>query len=395
MDEQLRHKPALLRKARRVVIKIGSSLLSTADGIDRRRLRRLVAEIHDVATRRQVVVVTSGAVAAGMARLGLKERPKTMPQKQAAAAVGQIDLMALYEEYFDELGHRVGQVLLTHEDLANRKRYINARHTFEALLEARVIPVVNENDTVAVEEMRFKFGDNDNLSALVATLISADLLVILSDVDGLHTADPAADPRARLVPVVAAADSGIRSFAAGSAGPLGTGGMASKVNAAQSAGEAGVPCIIVGGLNEGALAAVLDPRRSVGTLFLPKGDPLQRRKHWIAHTLKPAGSLTVDAGAHRAIVEQGRSLLPRGITAVRGAFGAGECVSCLAPDGREFARGLASYGSTEVKKIKGLHSKEIESALGYRIGDEVIHRDDLVVLKTVDSSAGSARDLTG
>jgi glutamate 5-kinase len=395
MDDQLRHKAALLRKARRVVIKIGSSLLSTADGIDRPRLRRLVAEIHEVATRRQVVVVTSGAVAAGMARLGLKERPKTMPQKQAAAAVGQIDLMALYEEYFDHLGHRVGQILLTHEDLANRKRYINARHTFEALLDAKVIPVVNENDTVAVEEMRFKFGDNDNLSALVATLISADLLVILSDVDGLHTADPAADPGATLVPVVAAADARIRGFAGGASGPLGTGGMASKVNAAHSAGEAGVPCIIVGGLREGGLTAVFDPKRSVGTLFLPKGDPLQRRKHWIAHTLKPAGSLTLDAGAHRAIVEQGRSLLPKGVTAVRGAFGAGECVSCLAPDGREFARGLASYGSTEVKKIKGLHSREIEAALGYRIGDEVIHRDDLVVLETADETSAPADDLVG
>jgi glutamate 5-kinase len=382
MDDQLRHKPALLRRARRVVIKVGSSILSTARGIDRQRLRRLAGEIHDVAARRQVVVVTSGAVAAGVARLGLEERPRTMPQKQAAAAVGQIALMALYEEYFDQLGHRVGQVLLTHEDLANRKRYINARHTLEALLQAGVIPVVNENDTVAVEEMRFKFGDNDNLSALVATLISADLLVILSDVDGLHTADPAADPAAELVPVVSGADPRVRDYATGPAGPLGTGGMASKVNAAHSAGEAGVPCIIASGLRDGVLPAVFDPKKSVGTLFLPKGDPLQRRKHWIAHTLKPAGSLTVDPGAHRAIVEQGRSLLPKGIATIRGTFGAGECVSCLDPQGHEFARGLVSYGSAEVKKIKGLHSKEIEAVLGYRIGDEVIHRDDLVVLQS-------------
>jgi glutamate 5-kinase len=381
MDDQLRHKPALLRKARRVVIKIGSSILSTADGIDRRRLRRLAGEIHEIALHRQVVVVTSGAVAAGMARLGLKARPKTMPQKQAAAAVGQIDLMALYEEYFDQLGHRVGQVLLTHEDLANRKRYINARHTFEALLQARVVPVVNENDTVAVEEMRFKFGDNDNLSALVATLVSADLLVILSDVDGLHTADPASDPAAELVAVVASADRHVHSYAGGPAGLFGTGGMASKLNAAHNAGQAGVPCIIADGLHEGVLPAVFDPKRSVGTLFLPHGDPLQRRKHWIAHTLKPAGGLTVDAGAHRAIAEQGRSLLPKGILAVRGSFGAGECVSCFDPEGREFARGLVTYGSAEVKKIQGLHSKEIEGALGYRMADEVIHRDDLVVLQ--------------
>jgi glutamate 5-kinase len=240
--------------------------------------------------------------------------------------------------------------------------------------------VVNENDTVAVEEMRLKFGDNDNLSALVATLVGADLLVILSDVDGLHTADPASNPAAELVSVVSGGDRRIEGYAGGPAGPLGTGGMASKVSAARKAGEAGVPCIIADGLNEGVLAAVFDPKRSVGTLFVPHGDPLQRRKHWIAHTLKPAGSFTVDRGALQAIVEQGRSLLPRGITAVRGTFGAGDCVSCLGPEGHEFARGLSSYGSEEVKKIKGLHSKEIETALGYRMGDEVIHRDDLVVL---------------
>jgi glutamate 5-kinase len=377
---QLQFKAALLRRARRVVIKIGSSILSSATGIDRARLRRMVGEIHAVTGGRQVVVVSSGAVAAGVARLGLKARPRSMPQRQAAAAVGQIDLMALYEEYFDQLGHRVAQVLLTHEDLANRRRYINARHAFEALLQAGVVPVVNENDTVAVEEMRFNFGDNDNLSALVATLVSADLLVILSDVDGLYTSDPAADRNARLVSLVGAADRSIERYVVGPAGPLGTGGMASKVSAAFKANEAGVPCIIADGLNAGVLPAVFDAKREVGTLFLPAGDPLQRRKHWIAHTLKPAGSLAVDAGARRAVVEQGRSLLPKGVAAVRGSFGAGECVSCLDAEGREFARGLVSYAAAEIEKIKGLHSKEIESALGYRIGDEVIHRDDLVVL---------------
>lgn len=380
MDEQLQHKRALLGRAKRVVVKLGSSILSNERGIDRRRLRRLAGEIHEVASQRQVVIVSSGAVAAGMARLGLSERPKTIPQKQAAAAVGQIGLMALYQQYLGKLGRAVAQVLLTRDDLANRRRYINARHAFEALLQAGVIPIVNENDTVAVEEMHFNFGDNDNLSALVATLVSADLLVILSDVAGLYTGDPAGDARASLVPVVRGVDARIESYVGGSAGRLGTGGMATKVRAAHKAAQAGIPCIVADGLHAGILSRVFDPRESVGTLFLSEGDRLKRRKHWIAHTLRPAGSITVDAGAHGAIARHGRSLLPKGITAAGGSFGAGECVSIFDADGREFARGLVNYGAAEVAKIKGMHSGAIEATLGYKVSDEVIHRDDLVLL---------------
>ena len=378
MDEHAQQKRAILGRTKRVVIKIGSSLLSNRSGIDRRRLRRLVGEIQEISTERQVVVVSSGAVAAGMARLGLAERPKTTPQKQAAAAVGQIGLMALYERYFGGLGRVVAQVLLTHEDLANRRRYLNARQAFEALLQSGVVPIVNENDTVAVEEVHF--GDNDNLSALVATLVSADLLVILSDVAGLFTANPNLDRAASLVPLVRNIDARIERYVGGSAGPLGTGGMATKLKAAHKAAQAGIASIIADGQHAGMLPRIFDPHESVGTLVLAEGDRLSRRKHWIVHTLRPTGSIAVDSGAYGAITRQGRSLLPKGITAIAGNFGAGECVSCLDPDGREFARGLTSYGAAEVAKIKGLHSNAIEGILGYKVSDEVIHRDHLVLV---------------
>ena len=379
MTDQVRHKQALLPRVKRVVVKIGSSILSGPQDIDRDRIARIVGELADLRRRGiALTLVSSGAVAAGMARLGLRERPRTVPQKQAAAAVGQIRLMAFYDERFSAHGQPVAQILLTHDDLAHRRRYQNARHTFEELLDAGVLPIVNENDSVAVEEMRFTFGDNDNLSALVATLIGADLLVILSDVSGLFTADPRSVPEASLVSVVEA----VREVEAlaGSSGPLGKGGMASKVQAARKASEAGIPCVIADGLRPGVLPRVFDAAQTEGTLFLPTGDRLTRRKHWIAHTLKPSGTITVDAGAYTAVAEGGRSLLPTGITAVSGTFGAGECVACLAPDGAEFARGLVNYGAAELQRIKGRHSSEIEATLQYTAGNEVIHRDDLVLL---------------
>ena len=389
MDKQLTYKRALLPRLRRVVIKIGSSILSDARGIDHVRFRQLVDEIQAIGARGlQVVVVSSGAVAAGMGRLKLKERPRTIPQKQAVAAVGQIGLMALYEKYFGAHGQAVAQVLLTHEDLANRRRYINARHSFEALLQAEVVPVVNENDTVAVEEVRFNFGDNDNLSALVATLVSADLLVMLSDVAGLYTTDPRLNSGATLVGFIDRITPDVKAYVSTTPGPLGIGGMTSKLEAAYKATAAGIPCWVADGTSNGVLEAIFDPAQSVGTLFCPTGDRLKQRKFWIAHTLKPMGTITVDAGANIAIVEHGRSLLPKGIALIEGSFGAGECVSCLDPSAREFARGLVNYGSSELAKIKGLHSNAIESALGYKVGDEIIHRDDLVVLGTSQTGAG-------
>ncbi len=375
---QAAYKREILPRAKRVVIKIGSAILSDGNGFDTDRLARLVAEVCALDLP-QVVLVTSGAVAVGMAKLTRLERPKSVPQRQAAAAVGQIGLMALYEEHFAMRGRTVAQILLTHDDLANRRRYINARHTFEELLAARVVPVVNENDTVAVEEF-LNFGDNDNLSALVATLIGADLLVILSDVSGLHTANPATDAKAERVALVTAIDERIHAFVTDVNLTVGTGGMRSKLRAAEKSTAAGINCIIADGLHDGVLPRVFDAECDEGTLFLAQGDRLSRRKHWIAHTLRPAGSVSLDAGAYRAVIDQGRSLLPKGITAIGGRFGAGDCVSCLAPDGGEIARGLVNYSSEDLARIMGHHTNEIQSILGYRLGDEVIHRDDLVLL---------------
>jgi glutamate 5-kinase len=378
MEDQLPHKQRLLPRVRRAVIKIGSSLLSTTTGIHRERLRSLAREICALRARGiEVLVVSSGAVACGKARFGF-ERALTVPQRQAAAAVGQIELMALYDEFCGEFGVQVAQILLTHDDLADRGRYLNARHTIETLIAAGVVPVANENDTVIVEELT-TFGDNDNLSALIANLVEADLLVLLSDVPGLYTKDPRQHGDAELVPVVADARADASRYVMEGRGPLGTGGMGSKFGAARKASAAGIPTIIADGLHPETLAGVFDPQQAVGTLVFPNGDRLARRKYWIAYNLRPSGTLVVDQGAHDAVVRQGRSLLPKGLKEVQGKFESGACVRCVDPKGREFARGLVSYGAAELDKIKGLHSNRIEAALGYKLTEEVIHRNDLVL----------------
>jgi glutamate 5-kinase len=368
----------MLARARRIVVKIGSSNLSDVAGVNRESIAHVaqaLAALH--ASGKDVVLVTSGAVAAGMSRLGFQGRPKTIPVKQAAAAVGQIALMALYEQSFSTYRVPVAQILLTHDDLANRKRYLNAKHTMRTLLETKVIPIVNENDTVAVEEIQL--GDNDNLSAQVAVLIEADLLVILSDVAGLYDKDPRVHADATLLSLVDKFDRTLLA-SGGAAGPLGRGGMASKLQAAHKAALSGIPTIIADGRKAETLAAVFDARVDIGTLFLPVADRLGSRKHWIAYTLKPAGSLVVDAGASAAIREQGRSLLPPGIRAVHGEFDEGECVTCVDDAGKEFARGLVSYNSQALERIKGARTAQIEQILGYKVSDEVIHRDDLALL---------------
>jgi glutamate 5-kinase len=377
-DTQRAHKARLLRRVRRAVVKVGSNVLAGPAGLRRERIRALAGEIAAlVAGGRQIVVVTSGAVAAGMARVG---RPATrLEGRQAAAAVGQISLMAAYERAFAAHEDRVvAQVLLTHADLADRRRYLNARHTLRTLLTLGVIPIVNENDTVAVEELQF--GDNDNLSAQTASLIEADLLVMLTDVAGLHTGDPRLDAGATLVPVVRTDDALFARGAGPAQSTVGTGGMASKLAAARKAAAAGIPTVIADGTRDGVLGAVFDPGAEIGTLVVVDGDRLARRKHWIAYTLKPSGTLRVDAGAERAVTEGGRSLLPSGVHTVEGAFGVGDCVRCLGPDGREFARGLVNYAAAELGKIKGAHTRDIERLLGYKGSDEVIHRDDLVLM---------------
>ena len=379
---QLLHKADILRRARRVVIKVGSSILSRQDGVNVDSVERLARQMSALRAGNQdrvrdIVLVSSGAVAAGMGRLGAQpERSRTISSKQAAAAVGQIALMALYEQAFSRHGAHVGQILLTHDDVADRRRYLNAKHTMRTLLEAGVIPIVNENDSVAVEEI--EFGDNDHLSALVAVLIEADLLVMLSDVRGLYECDPRLHADARLVSVVERCD---RPYATGGAGPLGRGGMTSKLQAAHKAALSGIPTLIADGRHDNSLRAVFNPHIPTGTLFLPVSDRIASRKHWIAYTLKPAGSLQLDAGAAAAVRCAGRSLLPAGVREIRGTFGVGECVACVDESGHEFARGLVNYHSAALERIKGLKTGQIEQTLGYKVSDEVIHRDDLALLQ--------------
>jgi len=365
-----------LAAARRVVVKVGSNVLAGAHGLRQARIRGLAADVAGlVAGERQVVLVSSGAVAAGGGRLG--PRRPGVEWRQAAAAVGQPALMAAYARAFRPHRREVAQVLLTHGDLAERRRYLNARHTLRTLLDLGVVPIVNENDTVAVEELNF--GDNDNLSALTATLVEADLLVILSDVPGLFTADPRIERSAVRIDVARADDPALTTAAGPSRSGVGTGGMATKLAAARTAAAAGIATVIADGSRPRTLARVFDPAADVGTLLTADGDPLGHRKHWIAHTLRPQGTLHLDAGAVRALAQSGRSLLPSGVRAVDGQFGVGDCVRCVDPDGREVARGLVSYAAADLAKIAGAQSKDIARVLGYKGSDEVVHRDDLVV----------------
>jgi glutamate 5-kinase len=370
---------ALLKTVKRVVIKIGSRVLTDDDGaLDMGVIGRICA---DVALLReggqQVVVVSSGAIAAGRSELGLTEKPKTIPQKQAAAAIGQTRLMRAYEQSLAPHGLKAAQVLLTSEDLNSRKRFLNARATIDTLLGFGVIPVINENDTVVVDEI--KFGDNDNLSSLVTNVAESDLLLILTDVEGLYSADPNANPDAKLIPLVQSITRELERAAGGSGSSVGTGGMATKVAAAKKAAKNGVPTILIAGKRAGIIAAAMRGDE-VGTLFLPSGEGLNRRKHWIAYTLKPVGRVFVDEGARDVLLKKGKSLLPSGIDRVEGRFERGACVRVCSPDGKEFARGLSDYSSGEISRLAGHNSSEIENILGYRYADVIIHRDNMVLM---------------
>ena len=369
----------LLQQVRRVVIKVGSRVLTVeGGGLDYDAISRLCDEMAGLRQQGiEVTLVSSGAVAAGRDALRSADTTLTIPQKQAAAAVGQPLLMQAYQQACTCHGLVTAQILLTAEDLANRNRFLNARTTLEALLTAGALPVINENDSVAVAEI--KFGDNDNLSALVTSLAEADLLLILTDIEGLYSANPASDPDAQLIPLVRSITREIERMAGGSGSSVGTGGMATKVTAAKKAARFGVPTILAPGKQPGVITAAVSGQE-IGTLFLPATDGLNRRKHWIAYTLRPAGKVLVDAGAQKALVEKGTSLLPSGITGVEGRFERGRCVRICGPDGTEIARGLADYSSSEIQLIAGHKSAEIEQLLGYRYGDDVVHRDNLVLM---------------
>jgi glutamate 5-kinase len=376
---------AELGRARRIVVKVGTSLLADpAGGIKARRFASLANEIADLRSRGvETILVSSGAIGLGVRKLGLADRPRAIPQKQAAAAIGQIDLCRRFERAFARHDLMVGQILLTHQGLADREGFLNARHTLHALLEAGVVPLINENDSVATEELRF--SDNDQLSAMVINLSAADLLILLTDTDGLHDRDPEA-PGARRIEEVQEVDQEILGLAAARGSVAGTGGMRAKLEAAGSAARQGVATVIADGRRPGMIARIL-AGESVGTLVLSGGQRLSSRKHWIAYSLTPRGTLQVDDGAVRAVRERGRSLLAVGITAFQGQFGRGDAVRCVSPAGEEIARGLISYDARELGLICGQRADRISVLLGYSHGDEVIHRDDLVLLS--ESPGGS------
>lgn len=369
----------LIAGVKRLVVKVGSSLLASVEsGLNMEAIECLTRDISNLRGQEyEVLLVSSGAILAGMQRLGLQERPKSIPLRQAAAAIGQSQLMWVYEKFFSQHGQKVAQVLLTHDDLSNRRRYLNAHNTLASLLSYQVVPIINENDTVVVEEL--KLGDNDNLSALVASLVEADLLIILSDIEGLCTADPYKSECAELIPVVDNVTPEIERIAGGSKDSTSRGGMVTKLQAVNKAASYGVPTVIACGQHENILSRIMRGE-DVGTLFLPRQSRLASRKHWIAYALKPKGKLIVDDGAKKAILEKGKSLLPSGIKLVEGRFETGDAVSCLDIAGVEFARGLVNYQATEVDLIKGKRTSEIEKVLGYKYFDEVIHRNDLVLL---------------
>ena len=368
-----------LQAARRIVVKVGTSTLTHPNGkLNFSRIEGLVRELADaVNAGKQILLVSSGAVGAGMDRLGWKEKPKTIPEKQAAAAVGQGILMHTYEKLFAEYGQVVAQVLLTREDSVNRRRYANSRNTLLTLLNIGVIPIINENDAVSIDEL--KIGDNDTLSANVAAIVDADVLIILSDVEGVYSANPQTDPQARLLPEIADVTPEVEAMCGGAGTMRGTGGMLTKMAAARMAMNSGIVMVIASGGRDGAVQSVL-AGKPIGTLFPPRQNRLQFRKRWLAFGARIKGRLKVDKGCAQALLSNGSSLLAAGVKEVEGNFEQGSTVSILNPEGWEIARGLVNYSTDDVRKIMGAHTHEIAEILGHKPYDEVVHRDNLVLL---------------
>lgn len=370
---------SVLKHAHRIVVKVGSSLVTAEGrGLDHAALSRWAEQIAALTAQgKEVVLVSSGAIAEGIARLGWKKRPKAVNELQAAAAVGQMGLVQAYESIFRTHGLHAAQVLLTHEDLADRTRYLNARSTLRTLLELRVVPIINENDTVATDEIRL--GDNDTLGALVTNLIEADCLVILTDQPGLYTADPRKDPDATLVMEAHAGDPELERMAGGAGSDVGTGGMLTKILAAKRAARSGADTVICSGREDRVLLR-LAAGEAIGSQLVARQAPLAARRQWLADHLQLRGALVLDGGAVRALVEDGKSLLPVGVKGVTGDFARGEVVAVVDGEGREIARGLVNYSAVEARRIAGKASTAIEAELGYMDESELIHRDNLVVL---------------
>ena len=373
----LLHRKTFLDKAKRVVVKVGSAVLTSTDGLNHHFLESLASEITFLhKSGREVLLVSSGAVAAGKKKLTLPPEI-SLKEKQAAAAVGQSSLMRAYEDIFDRKARKVAQILLTHDDLSQRDRYLNVRNTLFTLLGWKILPVINENDTVSVKELRF--GDNDTLAAMVTHLTEADVMICLTDVAGLYTGNPNTDASARPVYTVAEVNKQVEDMAGNVCSALGTGGMRSKIMAAKMVAARG-GCSFIGPGHAENIIQRLFAGEALGTFFLPHEEKMQSRKHWIAYTLRPKGFLVLDEGACMALVERGKSLLPSGIVEVRGTFGIGDPVHCLDRNEEVVAAGLVNYASKDIEKIQGVHTSKIENVLGHKDSDEVIHRDNLVIL---------------
>jgi glutamate 5-kinase len=385
LEEGVRLRQLHLGKSKRVVVKVGSAVLTGESGLNNTVLENLARDISSLyETGREVILVSSGAVAAGRKRLDLAAAKSiSLREKQAVAAVGQSSLMRAYEDIFNSFNRKVAQLLLTHDDLSHRDRYLNVRNTILTLLEWSILPIINENDTVSVEELRF--GDNDTLGAMITNVIEADMFICLTDVDALFTGNPRAENNARPVYTVARVDKTIRAMAGNVYGALGSGGMRSKIDAAAAVAARG-GCSFIGPGRHPEIIRKLFAGEQLGTFFLPRPDRMQSRKHWIAYVLRPQGNLVLDDGACRALVKGGKSLLPSGIVAVRGRFKVGAPVQCIDEAGRAIASGLTNYAAVDLEKIKGCRSSQIEDILGFKDSDEVIHRDNLVIAETLQET---------
>jgi glutamate 5-kinase len=366
-----------IQQVHRVVIKVGSNVLTKHEGLNLEVINAIAEQICTILDRGiEALLVSSGAMASGVKKLGLDRRPDEIPKRQAVAAVGQAGLMMEYERSFERHMRKVAQILLTSDDLTGRKRYLNARNTLNTLLDWKVVPIINENDTVAVEEI--KLGDNDNLAAMITLLMDADILINLTDIDGLFDKDPRVFTDARLLETVSSIGSDLLKIASDIPGTLGTGGMLSKVRAAKKLTAAGIPMVIANGQIPGILLKLLAGEK-FGTFFIPKAEKMTSRKCWIGFALKPKGVLRIDDGAAEAVLKRGKSLLPIGIIGLEGDFGVGAAVEFMVDGKRKLGMGLVNYTSGDIRKIMGLKSFQIQAVLGYKSYDEVIHRDNLVI----------------
>lgn len=367
----------LLRSVKRLVIKAGSGILTGNNGLNRAVINNIVNDLCDLKKRGfEVIIVSSGAISSGLKKIGRAKRPGNVSEQQALAAVGQSSLMNAYEKAFHRHGSTVAQILITRDDLNNRRRYLNARNTIFTLLSWGVVPVINENDTVVIDEI--KFGDNDNLSAMVANMTDSDLLINLTDIDGLYDGDPRINKNANLIPVIEKISDNIFEYASSMPGILGTGGMASKIIAAKKAVYKGIPVIIANGRRKNIIRAIINGE-NVGTLFIPHDANICCRKHWIAFSRAIKGEVIIDRGAVRALIDGGKSLLPSGITKVKGKFSRGDSIRLIDQTGSEVGIGMVDYNSEDLNRIKGLKSGKIISVLGYKHNNDVIHRDNLVI----------------